>query len=254
MKKFLTLFVFFALPLLGSEDYPDELKLPKGNYKAGEIEIVSDPLKIEEIQQRYYERLRESGIAADRASKWAKIGEIARDKYIMLVRDPVIFPSGTTGLYDRLLSESKGGSAVLPIFSNGDIGLIVQFRHATRSWELELPRGNAEHGETPLDTAKRELKEETGFETNDWKYLGTMNPDSGMLQWSVPMFVARNVEEKKVVPDEREAIDGMIRLSKSALNQALKDGSIEVEINGVKRKVLVRDSFLTYALYLNSLL
>lgn len=171
----------------------------------------------------------------------------------MLVRDPVIFPTGATGLYDRLLSESKGGSAILPVFSNGDYGLIVQFRHATRAWELELPRGNAEPGESSLDTAKRELIEETGFLSNDWTYLGTMNPDSGMLQWNVPIFVARNVEEKKAIQDENEAIAGMIRLTKAELNKALKDGFLEREVNGQKRKINARDSFLTYALYLNSL-
>ncbi len=253
MKKLLPL-LCCVLPLFGTDGYPEALQLPRGNYKCGEIEIVADPAKIEEIQQKYYERLRENGVPPDRANKWSKIGEIARDKYIMLVRDPVIFPTGATGLYDRLLSESKGGSAILPVFSNGDYGLIVQFRHATRAWELELPRGNAELGESPLDTAKRELIEETGFESNDWTYLGTMNPDSGMLQWSVPIFVARNVEEKKAIQDENEAIAGMVRLTKAELNKALKEGFLEREVNGQKRKINARDSFLTYALYLNSLL
>jgi len=252
MKKLLPL-LCLTLTLFGAEDYPEALQLPRGNYKCGEIEIVADPAKIEEIQQKYYERLRENGVPPDRANKWSKIGEIARDKYIMLVRDPVIFPTGATGLYDRLLSESKGGSAILPVFSNGDYGLIVQFRHATRAWELELPRGNAEPGESSLDTAKRELIEETGFLSNDWTYLGTMNPDSGMLQWNVPIFVARNVEEKKAIQDENEAIAGMIRLTKAELNKALKDGFLEREVNGQKRKINARDSFLTYALYLNSL-
>ena len=233
---------------------PKHCNYQEGITSVGKSKLWQDPAKIEEIQQKYYERLRESGVPPDRANKWAKIGEIARDKYIMLVRDPVIFPTGATGLYDRLLSESKGGSAILPIFSNGDYGLIIQFRHATRSWELELPRGNADPDESPLDTAKRELKEETGFESNNWTYLGTMNPDSGMLQWNVPIFVARNVEEKKAIQDENEAIAGMVRLSKSELNKALKDGFLEREVNGQKRKINARDSFLTYALYLNSLL
>jgi len=253
MKTFFALYLLSIAPFLWSEDYLDALKQPRGDYKLGEIEIVCDPQKIEEIQQCYYERLRERGVPAERATKWSKVGEVMRDKYFLFVRDPVIFPSGATGLYDRILSESNGGSAVLPIFSNGEIGLVVQFRHATRTWELELPRGGTLPGETPLETAKRELKEETGLEAADWQQLGIMNPDSGVLQWSVPIFVARNLEEKDAAIEESEAIDQLIHLTKGELNEALKEGAIELEIKGVKRKVFVRDAYLTYALYLHSL-
>jgi ADP-ribose pyrophosphatase len=263
MKKLFSFFLIAALPLCAWDTYAELLKLypelyePNGNPKLGEIEIVLDPAKVEEIQQKQYERLRELGIPADRANKWTKTGEIARDKYFIWVRDAVIFPSGAGGLYDRIISESalggNIGAAVLPVFPNGDIGVVVQYRHATRSWELELPRGSSEGKESSLETAKRELKEEAGLEAAQWTQLGLMAPDTGILQSKVPIFLAKDLKEVKSSHDESEAIDGLIRLPLKKLNNALKEGSIELEIKGVKQRVYVRDSFLTYALYLAAL-
>ena len=263
MKKLFSFFLIAALPLCAWDTYPELLKLypelsePNGNPKLGEIEIVVDPAKVEEIQQKQYERLRELGIPADRANKWTKTGEIARDKYYIWIRDAVIFPSGSGGLYDRIIAESalsgNIGAAVLPVYPNGDVGVVVQYRHATRAWELELPRGSGEGKETPLESAKRELKEEAGLEAAQWSGLGSMAPDTGILQSKVPIFLAKGLKEVANSPDASEAIDGLFRLPLKKLNDALKEGSMELEIKGVKRRVYVRDSFLTYALYLASL-
>jgi len=61
-------------------------------------------------------------------------------------------------------SPRSPGVAVFPLLSNGKIVLHLNFRHATRSWELELPRGMIQENELPTDAALRELREGAGLE------------------------------------------------------------------------------------------
>ena len=111
-----------------------------------------------------------------------------------LVRDAVYFPQGTPGTYDRLLWKSElihqfPGVAVLPILPSGRIVLILNYRHATRSWELELPRGEIKSQETLEEAAFRELKEETGLVASSVAFLGKMATDTGVLSSVIPVLM-----------------------------------------------------------------
>jgi 8-oxo-dGTP pyrophosphatase MutT (NUDIX family) len=66
---------------------------------------------------------------------------------------------------------------VLPVLPSGQIILVLNFRHPTRSWKLELPRGGMQSGETQEEAALRELKEETGFITSSYAVEVIFNPN-----------------------------------------------------------------------------
>ncbi len=75
-----------------------------------------------------------------------EVGVVREDQYWIWLRDAVYFPKGVPVTYDRLIwkSELKSNSpgvAVLPILPSGHVVLNLNYRHATKSWELELPRG-----------------------------------------------------------------------------------------------------------------
>ncbi|PCI75598.1 hypothetical protein COB21_05500, partial [Candidatus Aerophobetes bacterium] len=113
------------------DQYPATLG-PDGSYQEGEIEIIRDREKMLEIQ----------------ASTNRMVGLVAEDNYWIWLNDAVRFPGGNYGVYGRIIwkcgLESIPGIAVLPLLPNGKIALNRNYRHATRSWEYELPRGCVE--------------------------------------------------------------------------------------------------------------
>lgn len=130
-------------------------------------------------------------ILTDPASVSAAGGVLYQDPYVLLVRDPVRFPDGSEGTYIRSLSPGREqGCAVLPLL-NGDVVLIEHFRHATRSWHWEVPRGFGTAGLSDEENAAKELREEIGAVADEVIALGEVHPDSGTTGDHVSLFAAR---------------------------------------------------------------
>jgi ADP-ribose pyrophosphatase len=116
---------------------------------------------------------------------------IYRDQWWMLLQDPVVFPDGQQGRYLRMVSpQVEPGVAVLPLLG-GDVVLIEHFRHATRAWHWEIPRGGATAGLAHADNAAKELQEEIGAPATEFIDLGTVHPDTGILADAVQLYAAR---------------------------------------------------------------
>ena len=81
-----------------------------------------------------------------------------------------------------------GGAAVVPVFSNGDVLLVEQFRYPMRQSLLELPAGKVDPGESPEETAARELEEEVGLQSGQVGEAGGILYDAGILQRATPPF------------------------------------------------------------------
>lgn len=86
----------------------------------------------------------------------------------------------------------KNGAAILPVLPNGSIILVKQDRPFVKSVPWEIPRGGQENNETPEQTARRELMEETGFSSPNiaFSLMSTIHPDSGILSAELPVFCA----------------------------------------------------------------
>jgi len=235
------------------QQYPKALG-PNGSYRNGEIEIVLDPQKITQIQQECYQRLLKKGISKDHALNWSTIGVVAEDQYWIWLRDAVIFPSNVVGTYDRLLWKSSldgpAGVAVFAILPNKKIALNLNFRHATRSWEIELPRGGRNKKESIEDAAKRELKEETGYVVENPLFLGNIATDTGALSSIVPVYCGLVTDLKSQDAEFSEAIEDILALSKEEIKEGFVKGYIEVSTKGKMIKAPCRDAFLAYALLL----
>ncbi|WP_163538661.1 NUDIX hydrolase [Gracilibacillus sp. YIM 98692] len=104
----------------------------------------------------------------------------------------------------------RDGVCILPITSNGEIIVLRQYRHALKAWELELPAGMIDGNELPIDAAKRELLEETGYQSNKWEELDYFYPSPGSTTETIHLFLAENA--KYQLPpqlDELEKIEVM---------------------------------------------
>lgn len=259
MWKFQILCLFGFQSICGSSSleeyfsYISQLNQPRGNYREGEIEIVIDPVEISQIQKTQENRLLRKGFSTDQATEFSQIGIVNEDPYWIWLRDAVYFPQKIPGTYDRLLLKSEvkskcPGVAVLPVSSTEKIILILIYRHANRSWEFELPRGEIESQETLEESAFRELKEETGFIASSMNFLGEISIDSGVRSSVIPVFLGKISARQESNPEYSEGIDGTYAFTKNELKEGLIKGFLEVKVKGTKRQVPLRDAFLTFAL------
>lgn len=223
-----------------------------GSWKQGEIEIATSPEEIRLIEKQACQRYIRMGYSKANAEKFSHVGIIAEDHYLIWVRDAVTFPGGIPGTYDRIIWKSglngPNGVVILPVLPNSRIIVNINFRHATRSWEMELPRGGCKEKETLHESAARELKEETGCIAKEFFLLGNITPDTGLISGSIPVFFGKVNERKDRHQDQSEAIALNIDLSLEEIKEAFIKGYIIIDIRGVKTKVFCRDSFLSYAI------
>lgn len=193
--------------------------------------------------------------ADESAANSSRIGVVCEDPFWLWIRDAVISPQGYRHRYNRIVWKCDldriGGAAALPIICENGMKKVcfqLAFRHATDSWELEMPRGGSKAGETSEDTARREIREETGYETDLLVYLGSITPDSGLTASVVPIFTGEVTAEKETKQDKTEAIKGKYTFTLAEVMEGLKRGYMEIEINNSMTQVPLRDPFLAYAL------
>ena len=93
--------------------------------------------------------------------------------------------------YSRDVVEHGPAVVVLPINQDGKLLLIRQFRYAIKDYLLEAPAGAIDIDEAPLDAAKRELQEETGYVAKDWLYCGGMYLAPGFCNEFMHFFCAK---------------------------------------------------------------
>ena len=173
----------------GRADYFDlAISSPEmfANPPGAAFEILLDDEAIDQAEARMAEILTEYGMPAE----GSKVGVAFTDQYLTILRDGVRFVDGTLGTYIRMVSVDPTdiGVVVLPVW-RGQILLIRHFRHATRSWHLEIPRGSGS-SERPEESAIRELTEEIGASGVTLTDLGEMYPDTGAGNGRVSLFYA----------------------------------------------------------------
>lgn len=151
-----------------------------------EIELVTDPELAETARAEVRARLMRNG----QPPEWAETGVVFQDQYVVIHRDPVRFPGGGLGTYLRIeLAHPRPGVAVLPRLG-GKTVLLRHFRHATRTWHWEIPRGFCDGSETLEAAAHRELMEEIGASAVRIFHLGRFHPDTGLMSHSIELFLA----------------------------------------------------------------
>lgn len=179
---------------------------------AGKVyQIQFDPA----IVRRAQEDAKQLRIRNNMPSDDVRVGVLASDPYLTVLREAVRFPDGTHGLYNRLLVPI--GVAMLPVI-DGKIVLLHRFRHGTRAWHLEVPRGCADGGPDFEVDARRELAEEIGAAEIELMDLGMLHSSTGCLDETYHLYLARIASLGTV--DIHEAI-GELRLVTVEESEAL---------------------------------
>jgi 8-oxo-dGTP pyrophosphatase MutT (NUDIX family) len=95
---------------------------------------------------------------------------VYRNDWIEVFHDDVVRPDGSDGIYGVVHFHERA-VGVLPVGDDGRILLVGQFRYTLDRYSWEIPEGGVPIDEDPLDGAKRELAEETGFTARSWRVL-----------------------------------------------------------------------------------
>jgi ADP-ribose pyrophosphatase len=131
--------------------------------------------------------------------------EVFRGRLLTVRRDVVQIPGGahTTREYIR----HPGAVAILPITAEGHVVLERQYRYPNARDFIEIPAGKLEPGEDLLESAKRELLEETGYAASEWKRITTIHNAISYSDEAIEIFLARGLEKKSQKLDDEEFLE-----------------------------------------------
>jgi len=132
-------------------------------------------------------------------------------------------PNGVEGEMECV--RHPGGAVAVPLTDDGKLILVRQYRFSSGRRLLEFPAGTIESGEAPLETAQREIQEETGYRATQWDRLGQFYLAPGYSDEIIYSYLARGLELLDHPPqmDEDEDMEVVI-LAISELEQAILDG------------------------------
>lgn len=136
----------------------------------------------------------------------------------------VKLPNGRVSRRDVV--RHHGAVAIVALTESGKIALVRQYRTALDRVTVEIPAGKLEPGEDPLDCAKRELKEETGFVAGRIAYLTTIASSCGFSDELIHLYLATQLSFEGATPDEDEFLNVDL-VDVQELVDAVLDGKIE---------------------------
>lgn len=213
-----------------------------GCHKLGEIEILTDPESISSVMKSRKLKKRPQGYREKSLGDgFEDIGIVFEDEYLLVVRDAVIFKNGKLGSYIRIFERSaltgQTGVVILPVRDNL-IYFNRIFRHTTRQWELELPRGYREENNSLEEAVEIELLQEVGLRIESMRNLGEIQSNTGLLAGSVQAYLVTLLPgEAQSDPEDGESISNTLALTLNEVNQKIINGDI-------------RDGFTLSTLYL----
>jgi ADP-ribose pyrophosphatase len=131
--------------------------------------------------------------------------EITKNKIFRVTLDHAVDPGGFE--IKRFIVQHRGSAVMMPVDENNRILLVRQYRLPARGYLWELPAGSIDEGETALQTARRELVEETGYRATKWQKLAEFYPSPGFLSEKMTIYLATGLTAGQATPMEDERIE-----------------------------------------------
>ena len=131
--------------------------------------------------------------------------EVQHGFQVIVSKERFTLPSGRELELD--IVKHPGAAAIVPFISDTDVLLIRQYRHATRDTILEVPAGKIDPGESPSETAVRELEEEVGQRAGRIRELGWIWTTPGFTDEKIYLYAGFDLEAVDSRPEDDEIIE-----------------------------------------------
>jgi len=134
---------------------------------------------------------------------------------IVVYRDFVQQPDGSE--VTREVVELNNAAAVVALTAGGEVVLIRQFRYPAKGELIEIPAGILDENEEPLNCARRELEEETGYTAQSLSHLGRIHVSPGICTENIDIFLAEDIRKGEQNLEHGEVIKPMLVKFEDAL-------------------------------------
>jgi ADP-ribose pyrophosphatase len=162
-------------------------------------------------------------VPQDLSEKYLDGEEVFSGRLLKVHRDRVRLPDGSETLREYI--RHPGAVAIVALFDDGRVLLERQHRYAHRRDFIEIPAGKLDPGEAHLDTAKRELLEETGYVAAEWRRLGIIHNAIGYSDEGIELWLARGLERREQKLEPGEFLE-VFSLPLAAAQEMVRDGRI----------------------------
>lgn len=150
--------------------------------------------------------------------------EIYDNPWIKLMEHKVINPAGNPGIYG-IVNFKNIAIGILVLDKDYNTYIVGQYRLPLKSYSWEIPMGGGKHSDSPLQSAKRELKEETGIEAKSWKEIIKIHLSNSVTDEYGITYVARELEFHTASPEDVEELQ-VKKIPFTKLIKMVMDGDI----------------------------
>lgn len=151
------------------------------------------------------------------------VRELYRNPWLAVEAHEIVHPTGESG--EHLLVVIPQACGVV-VEDGGELVFARQPRFGARKAVVEIVKGGRDVGESPLDCARRELREELGILAADWSDLGRLYEIPSIVSQPLSIFVARDLQYQAPDPEAQESIE-IVRLRVDAALDAAFGGEID---------------------------
>ena len=148
------------------------------------------------------------GKACNMDNPWTTLTEetVYDNPWIRVSHRDVITPTGTDGIYG-LVHFKNIAVGIVPIDEAGNTWLVGQYRYALGQYSWEIPEGGSPIGaESPLESAKRELREETGILADSWQEIARLHTSNSVTDEAGVVYLAQQLSYGEAAPEETEEL------------------------------------------------
>ncbi len=149
---------------------------------------------------------------------------IAKSRLFRIESLDIQFSNGELRNYERLARSKPGGAVlIVPMLDSETVLLIREYSAGVHRYEVGLPKGKTDEGESFLDAANRELKEEVGFGARKLHHLSSFSLAPSYLEHTTEIVIAQDLYAEKLLGDEPEELE-VIPWKISKINELLATG------------------------------
>lgn len=139
------------------------------------------------------------------ANPWKQLSsrKVYDNSWIEVIEDKVINPRGGEGIYGKVSFKNKA-IGIIPIDESLNTWIVGQYRYTLDEYSWEIPMGGGDRNVDILESAKRELKEETGLSAEKWTEIMRIHTSNSVTDEEGFIFIAQDLTEGKPEFDETE--------------------------------------------------